>query len=213
MRKKLDSSQTLKEELYNVLTHGIGILFSIVGFWYLQNHRAGVYPLEKYAIWIYSSSMFLLFTASTLYHYIKKPELKRIFRILDHISIYFLIAGTYTPIVLTVLLSSKGQFLFVLVWVIAGLGTLLKIFFTGRFEKLSLLLYLLMGWLIMTDIQALIERLSFNQLLFIALGGFFYTSGILFYVKEKWRYNHVIWHIFVLLGCFSHYLTILSVLK
>lgn len=213
MREKLNSSQTPKEERYNTLTHGIGIIFSIVGFWYLQNHRAGVYPLENYAIWIYSSSMFLLFTASTLYHYVRKPKLKKFFRILDHISIYFLIAGTYTPIVLTTLQASKGEFLFVLVWVIAGLGTLLKIFFTGRFKKLSLLLYLMMGWLIVIDIKALIERFSSDQLLLIVLGSLFYTSGILFYVKENWRYNHVIWHIFVLLGCFSHYLAILSILK
>lgn len=209
----MDRIQSQKEEFYNVLTHGLGLIFSVIGFWYLQFHIDHQYSLSIYAVWIYCSSMFLLFLSSSLYHYVRKPRLKKVFRVFDHISIYLLIAGTYTPIVLTVLQESKGELLFILVWTIAALGTILKIFFTGKFEKVSLLLYLVMGWLIVIDIKAVIELLSFYQLLFIALGGFFYTVGVIFYAKEKWNYNHVIWHIFVLFGCFFHYLAVLSILK
>lgn len=209
----MDSTQSQKEEFYNVLTHVLGLIFSVVGFWYLQFKIDHHYPLAYPVVWIYCSSMFLLFLSSSLYHYVRKPQLKKTFRVFDHISIYLLIAGTYTPIALTVLQESKGELLFILVWSIAVIGTILKLFFTGKFEKTSLLLYLVMGWLIVIDIKAVIELMSFYQLLFISLGGFFYTVGAVFYAKEKWKYNHVIWHVFVLFGCFFHYLAVLSILK
>jgi len=127
---------------------------------------------------------------------------------LDHISIYYLIAGTYTPVCLSLLPGSKGWLLFYLVWGIALLGTFLKLFYTGRFEAFSLILYGVMGWLIVIDLPYLIKNLSTSGLTYLALGGAFYTIGILFYALKKIPFNHLIWHIFVLAGAASHWMLI-----
>lgn len=165
-------------------------------------------PYLKESIIIYSISLILLFTASTVYHAVRNPKVKRKLRILDHISIYYLIAGTYTPVCLTVLLPSKGWLLFYLVWGIALFGTILKLFFTGKFETFSLVLYGVMGWLIVIDLPYLLEHMSATGLLYLSLGGAFYTIGILFYAIKKIPYNHLIWHLFVLGGAISHWLMV-----
>ena len=165
-------------------------------------------PYLKGSILVYSISLVLLFTASTVYHAVQNPKVKRRLRILDHISIYYLIAGTYTPVCLTVLLPSKGWLLFYLVWGIALFGTILKLFFTGRFETFSLVLYGVMGWLIVIDLPYLLEHMSATGLLYLSLGGVFYTIGILFYAIKKIPYNHLIWHFFVLGGAISHWLMV-----
>ena len=121
-------------------------------------------------------------------------------------SIYLLIAGTYSPVVLIVLDDSLGWTLFWLVWGIAILGTILKVFFTGRFEIISLVLYLVMGWLIVFDMQALLQKMDTTGVLLLAGGGISYTVGIIFYVMDRIKYSHVIWHLFVLLGSILHYL-------
>jgi hemolysin III len=161
---------------------------------------------------IYGSSLLLLFFASSLYHFVSEPKYKRQLRKLDHISIYVLIAGTYTPICMSVLAESQGELIFILVWSIAAFGLILKLFFTGKFEKISLLLYLVMGWLVVLDIKTLYETINFEALLFLILGGVFYTGGIVFYVMHNLKYHHVIWHIFVLLGSVFHYLMIFEIL-
>ncbi|MEX0312675.1 MAG: hemolysin III family protein, partial [Allomuricauda sp.] len=131
-------------------------------------------------------------------------------RVLDHISIYYLIAGTYTPVCLTTLIDSKGWLLLYSVWGIALFGTVLKLFFTGKFEVFSLLLYGVMGWLVIIDYPFLSENISSKGLFYLALGGAFYTIGILFYAIKKIPYNHLIWHFFVLGGAISHWLMITS---
>ena len=150
-----------------------------------------------------------MFSASALYHAAKTEKRKHYFRIVDHISIYLLIAGTYTPVLLLTLSDSKGWPLFYTVWGIAAFGVFLKLFFTGRFEVFSTLLYLVMGWLIVFDFSVLAERMDTNGLLFLFAGGLFYTVGIVFYAINKIPYNHVIWHVFVLAGAISHYFMIL----
>ncbi len=129
---------------------------------------------------------------------------------MDHISIYVLIAGTYTPVTLIALVHSRGWLLFILVWSIAGIGSILKLFFTGRFEIISVFLYLIMGWLIMLDISALTDVVGANGIMYLMLGGVAYTFGILFYAFNKLNFNHVIWHLFVLAGSAFHYIFILN---
>lgn len=200
--------QTAKEEFWNTLTHVSGLFLAFVGiaFLYAKANLNDSYQLLGLAL--YALSLVLLYSASSSYHYVSNGLLKKKLRVLDHISIYFLIAGTYSPIVLTLLKDSHGIILFYIVWGIALVGTTLKLFFTGKYEKLSLVLYVLMGWLIVIDGFAVIETFSFLELSMLALGGVFYTVGIFFYVKESINYNHVIWHVFVMLGSFSHFLMI-----
>ncbi|MEN8788427.1 MAG: hemolysin III family protein [Flavobacteriaceae bacterium] len=197
-----------REERLNAITHAFGILLGIVGFNLMWSNTHDFQNLVGFSIVVYSCSIILLFTASTLYHSVHLNPLKARLRILDHISIYYLIAGTYTPVALITLSEGNGWLIFYLIWGIALLGTLLKVFYTGRFEVFSLMLYLFMGWLIIFDISNLIESTSRAGLILLSLGGAFYTGGIFFYVKKTIPYNHLIWHIFVLGGAISHWLYI-----
>ncbi|MCB0371882.1 MAG: hemolysin III family protein [Muricauda sp.] len=203
----------LIEEKWNAYSHGLGIvLASIGGYVLLQNNVSDV-PYLKNGLLVYAISVVILFTASTVYHAVQNPKIKKRLRILDHISIYYLIAGTYTPVCLTVLLPSKGWLLFYLVWGIALFGTILKIFFTGKFEAFSLVLYGVMGWLIVMDLPYLTKHMSTMGLFYLSLGGAFYTIGILFYAIKKIPYNHLIWHFFVLGGAIGHWWLIYSLIQ
>ena len=202
-----NTNPTLIEERWNAYSHAFGIALALMGSILLFQDEV-MQPYLKGSILVYSISLVLLFTASTVYHAVQNPKVKRKLRILDHISIYYLIAGTYTPVCLTVLLPSKGWLLFYLVWGIALFGTILKLFFTGRFETFSLVLYGVMGWLIVIDLPYLLEHMSATGLLYLSLGGVFYTIGILFYAIKKIPYNHLIWHFFVLGGAISHWLMV-----
>jgi hemolysin III len=146
-----------------------------------------------------------MFAVSTMYHAVSNPDKKRGLRILDHINIYYLIAGTYTPVALISLVQGNGWYIFFIVWGIALLGTILKVFFTGKYEILSLLFYLIMGWLIIIDYQNLVSNTTEKGIQLIMLGGAFYTVGIFFYAIKKIPYNHFIWHLFVLGGAVSHW--------
>lgn len=199
--------QTPIEEQLNAWSHGFGAALGVVGLVLLLSFCDSK-ALEIFSVTVYGVSIIILFTASTLYHAIKNESRKHIFRIIDHISIYLLIAGTYTPVVLITLSDSSGWLLFCLVWGIAALGLILKLFFTGRFEIFSTLLYLVMGWLIVFDFSALVESMATNGLLLLFLGGLFYTVGIVFYAIHKIPYNHVIWHLFVLGGAICHFFMI-----
>ena len=202
----------LIEEKWNTYSHALGILLSIAGFiLFLQKDLFGESLLFE-SITVYSISLILLFTASTAYHAVQNPKRKRNLRVLDHISIYYLIAGTYTPVCLLILPDSKGWLLFYLVWSIALIGTILKIFFTGKYEILSLVLYGVMGWLIVIDFSFLSKTVSENGLFWLGLGGAFYTIGILFYTLRKIPFNHFIWHLFVLSGAISHWFFIYTCL-
>lgn len=201
-------TQTEKEEFYNWLTHGIGFALSVLGFVLMIIYETHGSLKSIMSIVLYGGSLVLLYFASTIYHLEKKTSRKNKLRILDHISIYVLIAGTYSPIVLILLEDSLGWELFWTVWGMVAVGTILKLFFTGRFETISLLLYLIMGWLIVFDIQALYARTDALGLTLLALGGLFYTAGIFFYVRHRVKFSHVIWHIFVLLGSLFHFLFI-----
>lgn len=201
-------TQTPKEELLNTITHGLGFLLSLVGFALLFVFQTYDTAQGVLGIALYGVSLSALYLASTLYHAATSERRKLLYRKLDHISIYLLIAGTYSPVVLIALGHSLGWHLFWAVWGIALIGTILKIFFTGRFEIVSLLLYLVMGWLIVFDFTALKETVTPEGLWLLMGGGLAYTIGIVFYVIDKIPYNHVIWHLFVLTGSLLHYLFI-----
>ncbi|MGM5470363.1 PAQR family membrane homeostasis protein TrhA [Flavobacteriaceae bacterium LMO-SS05] len=197
--------QSALEERLNAWTHGIGTGLGVLGLVLLLMYcDSGV--LDIFSVTVYGISMIILFLASTLYHSVQDEKRRHYFRIVDHISIYLLIAGSYTPVTLILLPDSRGWLLFGLVWGIAAFGVILKLFFTGRFEIFSTLLYLIMGWLIVFDFTALVESMSANGVFLLFAGGLFYTVGIVFYAIHKIPYNHVIWHFMVLGGAICHFL-------
>lgn len=197
-----------KEEKLHAYSHALGIILGLLGAIILLLKNTGKTEYATLAILIYSFTVVLLFSASTLYHYVSNLELKRRLRIVDHVSIYFLIAGTYTPVALISLASENGWLIFYIVWGIAFIGTLFKVFYTGKLEILSLFLYLAMGWLIVLDFQNLLESTTPMGINLLFVGGVFYTLGIVFYAVRKIPYNHLIWHFFVLGGAISHWLFI-----
>ncbi|MGB2088244.1 MAG: PAQR family membrane homeostasis protein TrhA [Psychroflexus salarius] len=209
----MERLQNHKEERLNVLTHAVAAIASCIGLFFLIQNLSEQYDYAKLGALIYGFSLIFLYLASSTYHFVRSNKLKKSFRILDHISIYVLIAGTYTPICLTVLKESQGDLLLILVWVITLIGSVLKLFFTGKFEKLSLLLYLVMGWLILIDIQYVLLTFSTEALVYLAAGGIAYSVGIIFYTRYQLNYHHVYWHLFVMLGSLFHFLMIYQILK
>ena len=197
--------QSAFEEQLNAASHAIGALLGIAGLVLLIVYNSNKTDWSLFSVIVYGISIIVLFTASTLYHFVKSDKRKHYFRIIDHISIYILIAGTYTPVLLIGLEDSLGWPLFWVVWGIAAFGVILKLFFTGRFETFSVLLYLAMGWLVVFDFAQLNEVIGSYGILFLFAGGLAYTGGIIFYTIEKIPYNHVIWHLFVLAGAVFHF--------
>ncbi|WP_282031910.1 PAQR family membrane homeostasis protein TrhA [Winogradskyella eximia] len=200
--------QTKLEEQLNALTHGFGALMGIAALVLLIVKADSLTPWSLFSVIVYGLSIVILFLASTFYHAVEGEKRKHYFRIVDHVSIYLLIAGTYTPVLLILLPESLGWPLFWTVWGIAAFGVVLKLFFTGRFEVFSTLLYLVMGWLIVFDFSNVSDALGPNGILWLFAGGLFYTIGIIFYAIQKIPYNHVIWHLFVLGGAICHFFMI-----
>lgn len=200
------------EERLNTVSHAIGAVFGVVGLFVLFYFNTNKTTFALFSLVVYGLSIIVLYTASTLYHAATNKVLKEKYRILDHSSIYVLIAGTYTPVALITLENGNGWLIFWVVWGIALFGIVLKLFFTGRFEAISLILYLVMGWLIVLDYSSLVVSVSSQALNLLFLGGAFYTVGIIFYAIHKIPYNHFIWHLFVLAGSISHFFFILTLL-
>lgn len=200
--------QTKLEEQLNAWTHGFGALMGIAALVLLIVKADSLTPWSLFSVIVYGLSIVILFLASTFYHAVEGEKRKHYFRIVDHVSIYLLIAGTYTPVLLILLPESLGWPLFWTVWGIAAFGVVLKLFFTGRFEVFSTLLYLVMGWLIVFDFSNVSDALGPNGILWLFAGGLFYTIGIIFYTIQKIPYNHVIWHLFVLGGAICHFFMI-----
>jgi len=201
-------TQSIFEERLNALTHGVGVLLGIAALVLLVVFNTDKTEWSLFSVVVYGLSIIILFSSSTLYHAVQAEKQKHYLRIIDHISIYLLIAGTYTPVALIALEQSKGWPIFWVVWGIALLGFILKIFFTGRFEFFSVMLYLIMGWLIIIDFSNLADYIGRNGTLLLFSGGLFYTLGIVFYAINKIPFNHVIWHLFVLGGAISHFLLV-----
>ena len=201
---------TLKEEIVHSFIHGFGILFGIICIPVLTALAAKTANVTAIiGAGIYGFSFLMLFTFSTLYHGFQHPGVKRILEIFDHISIYFLIAGTYTPFLLIYLHNSFGITLLFVLWGLTLFGILFKIFFTGRFEIISLAIYIIMGWLFVVGGRRFISAIPNDVLTFILLGGGLYTLGIVFYIWDGLKWNHAIWHSMVLLAAICHYVAVL----
>ena len=197
-----------EEEFWNALTHFIGLIGSIIGMCYLLYTNNELSTQSLSGVLFFGFGLVSVYLSSTLYHYVSEPILKEKLRIFDHISIYYLIAGSYAPVCLITLLDKSGIYIFIAVCIIAIFGTIFKLFYTGKFEKLSLGLYLLMGWVIVIDIKTLFEVLEFNGIILLALSGLSYTLGTIFYSMEK-KYAHTIWHLFVIGGSSFHFFFVL----
>ena len=202
---------TVQEEIWSCLIHGIGIALSLAGLIVLVTLAAqngNVWVVVSTAI--FGVSMVVLYTASTLYHAIPNPEIKLKLKKFDHISIYYLIAGTYTPFMLVNMRGSVGWTVFGIIWGLALIGTVLKLCTQGSGTKAwSIGLYLLMGWLVVFASKQLAARLPDIGLTFLVLGGLFYTLGIFFYVWKSRQYTHAVWHFFVLSGTVMHFFAVL----
>ena len=197
-----------EEEFWYALTHFIGLIGSIIGMCYLLYTNNDLPTQSLSGVLFFGFGLISVYLSSTLYHYVSEPVLKEKLRIFDHISIYYLIAGSYAPVCLITLLDKSGIYIFIAVCIIAIFGTIFKLFYTGKFEKLSLGLYLVMGWLIIIDIKTLFQILELNAIILLALSGLSYTLGTIFYSMEK-KYAHTIWHLFVIAGSSFHFFLVL----
>lgn len=197
------------EEKINILSHAAGFVLSLAAL-VLLVMRATRYGdvWDVVSAGIFGASLIILYAASTVYHSAKKPELRKRLRIIDHASIYVLIAGTYTPFTLITLNGSIGWVIFGTAWGLALTGIILKLFFTGKYNLISTLMYVFMGWVIIFAIKPLINNLPLDGLLWLFAGGMAYTTGAVLYSIKKIKFNHAIFHMFVLIGSFSHFMAV-----
>jgi hemolysin III len=209
MSESLNHQYSTKEEKLNVISHGLGLVLSVIAFPFLIMKSFNFEGFWKpISFIIYGLSMIILYAASTFYHAAKDPKKRRKLNIFDHAAIYVLIAGSYSPFCLVGLNSDLGWYMLIAVWVFALTGIILKLFFTGKFDKLSTAMYLLMGWQVMFFIKPLMESLSSSEFQYLVAGGIFYSVGAVLYSIKKLPYNHAIFHVFVLLGSLSHFIAI-----
>jgi hemolysin III len=205
-----ESAYWRRQEIANSVTHGLGIVLSLAGLVVLvvlASLHATVWHVVSFSI--YGTSLILLYTSSTLYHSVRSPRLKRMFRVLDHSSIYVLIAGSYTPFVLVNLRGGWGWSLFAIIWALSLIGIFVKAFHTGRFKAVSTAIYLLMGWLVVVAIKPLAHAMPVAGIAWLLAGGLAYTVGAFIYMWKRIPYHHAIWHLFVLAGSICQYFAVL----
>ena len=201
--------QTRKEELANGISHALGVLFCLIGMPFLLMKSSGQHNLiTESSVIVFGIGMLLVYSFSSLYHLAQKEKTKQLLKIADHISIYYLIAGTYSPLMVIYLNKETALVFLGIMWSIVLLGTFFKIFYVDRFKFLSVLFYLLMGWMIVFVIKPLWGVIPLSVFLWILAGGLSYTIGVYFYVKGHKNYFHTVWHFFVLLGTIFHYVAI-----
>jgi hemolysin III len=197
------------EEKINIISHAIGFILSIVALVFLATYatlHGDVWHIVSFSI--FGASLIILYAASTAYHSAQKSELRNRLKIIDHASIYVLIAGTYTPFTLVTLKGTVGWLIFGISWGLALTGIILKLFFTGKYNLVSTIMYVLMGWIIVFAIKPLIKDLPFDGLLWLVAGGISYTVGAILYSIKIIKFNHAIFHIFVLFGSFCHFMSV-----
>ena len=201
---------TKREEIMHILTHWIGAILVSLGSGSLITLAALAGDAVKIvSVSIYCVSMIVLYCASTLYHFAENEKAKQRLKVVDHASIYLLIAGTYTPFLLVNLAGPVGTAMFVIIWAMALLGITAKIFFIQKFKKISVAVYLVMGWLVVFAIKPMIEKINPTGLIFLAAGGLFYSCGVYFYIRKDKEFYHGIWHIFVLIATVLHFFAVL----
>jgi hemolysin III len=200
----------LRLEIANSITHGIGIIFGIAALPVLSALAATKdNTIAVVGAAVYGFCFLLLFSMSTLYHAFQHPRAKKVLHVFDHISIYFLIAGTYTPFLLNYMLNTRGITMLCVLWGLTLLGIVFKVFFTGKFNFMSTLVYVGMGWILVFSGREFFNTIPASVLTMIVIGGVLYTTGVLFYLWEKLYYHHVIWHLFVLSAAICHYVAVL----
>lgn len=198
-----------RHEIANTLTHLIGIIMFLLFLPFLFNKVfSGEYITYSWSVIVFSFGLMMVYGSSTLYHFVKSESLKKTFRVWDHASIYLLIGGTYTPLVAKFLPFDHALLFLSVMWIIIGVGVVLKLFFTGKFEFFSLASYLALGWMAVFIIKDLVQSAPTSVLYLAIIGGLAYTLGVIFYVWEKLPYNHAIWHVFVLAGSTFHFFAI-----
>jgi len=203
-------SRIQREEFANAITHGFGVLLTLVGtpvLLYLGMKEGNWQQILGLSI--YCFSLLMVYTASTVYHSITNPWYKRAFRKIDHISIYFLIAGTHTPLLIKFLNNGLGTFYLIILWGLVAIGVIYKAFFIHRLKFLSLIFYIGLGWMAVLTVPRMLDRMNDACLYWLIIGGAFYTLGIIFYVWEKIPFGHSIWHLFVLAGSIGHFIALL----
>jgi hemolysin III len=194
------------EEFLNAITHFVGLVLSIIGLFTLVNKAESSIALASASI--YCGTLILMFFASTSYHSVTSSKLKHYLKIVDHSAIYLLIAGTYTPLMLVVLDNAWGMVGIILIWSLAVSGVMFKIYFHGRFPKLSMATYIIMGWLAVCFIYPLSQQMDTGGLWLLFVGGLCFSVGAIFYSMKNCDYTHAIWHLFVMGGCASHFMMI-----
>ncbi|MBE7045682.1 MAG: hemolysin III family protein [Ruminococcaceae bacterium] len=201
---------TLGEEIFNSVSHGVGVLLSVAALTLLIVFAA--WKSDGYGMasaLVYGISLIILYSMSMVYHIVQSPKAKHVLRIFDHCSIFILIAGTYTPYLLMCMRNALGWTMFGLIWGMTVIGILLNAIGLERFSKVSLVCYVLMGWGIVFTIRPIAQQVGTQGTALLVAGGIVYTLGIIFYVLKKYRYMHSVWHLFVLGGSVCHYLSIL----
>ena len=202
--------QYLREERMNSMTHVVGILFGVVCIPILILNACESSTLSiVIGTAVYGFSFLMVFTFSSLFHWNRNEKTRKFFLILDHISIYFLIAGTYTPFILIFINNSFGMALLSVLWGLTLLGIFFKIFYTGRFEILSTIIYLTMGWMLLTGAHEFFVNMPSPVIALIITGAGLYSIGVLFYVKRFFAYHHAVWHLFVLSAAICHFSAVL----
>lgn len=209
MQKHIHHVETLGEEIASAITHGIGAAFSIVGLTLLVVFAARIEDAWRVvSVSIYGGALIFLYLASTLYHAIQHLATKRVLHILDHVGIFFLIAGTYTPILLVKMRDWQGWLFFGLIWTLALIGAGLKAFFTGRYTNVSTFAYVAMGWSSIFLGKSLIATLGLGGMTWLIAGGLSYSLGVIPFFWERLPFNHAIWHLFVIGGSVCHFVLI-----
>ncbi len=197
------------EEKINVITHAIGLLMSVSALTLLV-----VFASMKGTVWhivsfsVYGASLVILYFASTVFHLTENQKVRNHLNIFDHAAIFLLIAGTYTPFALVTLHGPWGWTIFGIVWGLAVAGIILKLFYTGRYNLLSTIIYIVMGWIIVIAIKPLVEALPFDGLMWLLAGGLSYSVGAIFFLWDKMPYNHAIFHVFVVAGSACHFVAV-----
>ncbi|MGR5178651.1 PAQR family membrane homeostasis protein TrhA [Vibrio parahaemolyticus] len=207
---KSSPNYSQREEWANSITHGIGVLLSIIGLILLldKSFLVNADTLTITSMSLYGGSMITLFLASTLYHSVPHQGSKRWLKTFDHCAIFLLIAGSYTPFMLVSLRTPLAVGLMAVIWALAAIGIVMKLFFVYRYKRASLITYLVMGWLSLIVIYQLAKHLDGTGLILLALGGAIYTLGVVFYTNKRIPYNHAIWHLFVLGGAACHFFAV-----
>lgn len=201
---------TFREEIASSLSHGLGLLFGIVAIpvlTALATMSGSISAIVGTSI--YGFGFLMVYATSTIYHGVTHPKVKRLMNVLDHISIFLLIAGSYTPFILAYYFNTSGITLLCIIWGLALAGIVLKIIFSVRFQLLSTFVYIAMGWLVVFFAKSFFLSMPLSCAILLGVGGLFYTIGVIFYLWEKLDYNHAIWHVFVLLASICHYVAVL----